>query len=76
MRGQPIFLDVDERLMDLPAKGDALEQPCAIVDFDLFRPDLAHAVPRSEGLRGGCPPFDLALMFEVLILQARHSLSA
>ncbi|SEI07756.1 Transposase domain [Methylobacterium sp. 13MFTsu3.1M2] len=46
-----------------------------IVDFELFRDDLACAVPRSDGSKGGRPPFDLVFMFKVLILQASHSLS-
>jgi transposase, IS5 family len=75
MRGQPGFFDVDERLKELSSKGDALERLKAIVDFELFRPDLARAVPRSDGAKGGRPPFDLVFMFKVLILQASHSLS-
>lgn len=75
MRGQPGFFDVDERLKDLSAKGDALERLNRIVDFELFRDDLARAVPRSAGSQGGRPPFDLVFMFKVLILQASHSLS-
>ena len=75
MRDRPGFFDVDERLKDLSAKGDALERLKAIVDFELFRPDLMRAVPRSDGSKGGRPPFDLVFMFKVLILQASHSLS-
>lgn len=36
---------------------------------------LARVVPRSDGSKGGRPPFDLMFMFKVLILQASHSLS-
>jgi transposase, IS5 family len=75
MRGQPGFFDVDARLKALSAKGDALERLSAIVDFELFRPDLIRAVPRSDGSKGSRPPFDLVFMFKVLILQASHSLS-
>ena len=75
MRGQAGFFDVDERLKELSSKGDALERLKAIVDFELFRPNLARAVPRSDGAKGGRPPFDLVFMFKVLILQASHSLS-
>jgi hypothetical protein len=53
MRGQPGFLDVDERLKDLFAKGDMLERLSAIVNFEVFRPDLMRAVPRSDGMKGG-----------------------
>ena len=66
MRGQPGFFDVDERLKDLSAKGDALERLSRIVDFELFRADLARAVPRSDGSKGvilpheSDPPFGMA----------------
>ena len=75
MRGQAGFFDVDERLKELSAKGDALGRLNAIVDFEVFRPDLTRAVPRSDGCKGGRPPFDLVFMWKVLILQASHSLS-
>jgi IS5 family transposase len=45
------------------------------VNFELFRPDLGRAVPRSDGAKGGRPPFDHVFMFKVLVLQASHSLS-
>ena len=48
MRGQAGFFDVDERLKQLSAKGDALERLNAVVDFGLFRPALERAVPRSD----------------------------
>src|SRR5216684_7106067 len=75
MRGQAGFFDVEERLRELSAKGDALERLSAVVDFELFRRDLERAVPRSDRSKGGRPPFDHVLMFKVLILQASHSLS-
>src|SRR4028118_389353 len=75
MRGQAGFFDLDDRLKELSTKGDHLERLSAIVDFELFRSDLARAVPRSDGSKGGRPAFDLVFMFKVLILQASHSLS-
>jgi transposase len=75
MRGQVGFFDVEERLKELSAKGDALERLSAVVDFDLFRADLERAVPRSDGSKGGRPAFDHVLMFKVLVLQSSHSLS-
>ena len=75
MRGQAGFFDVEERLKELSAKGDALERLNPVVDFELFRADLERAVPRSDGSKGGRPPFDHVLMFKVLILQAMHALS-
>jgi transposase, IS5 family len=75
MVGQPGFFDVEDRLKQLTAKGDALERLNAVVDFELFRTDLEGAVPRSDRAKGGRPPFDHVLMFKVLILQSRHTLS-
>src|ERR1700739_1032226 len=69
------FFDVDERLQELSAKGDALERLSELVDFELFRADLERAVPRSDGSKGGRPAFDHVLMLKVLLLQAMHTLS-
>ena len=53
MRGQAGFFDFDERLKELLAKGDHLERLNGLIDFELFRPDLEKAVPRSDcGLPG------------------------
>ena len=41
----------------------------------MFRAALQQAVPRSDGSKGGRPPFDHVLMFKVLVLQTMHSLS-
>jgi transposase, IS5 family len=49
MRGQAGFFDVDERLRELSAKGDDLERLSAVVNFELFRADLARAVQRADG---------------------------
>jgi IS5 family transposase len=75
MRGQAGFFDFDERLKELSAKGDHLERLNTVVNFELFRPDLEKAVPRSDGSKGGRPPFDHVFMFKVLVLQASHSLA-
>jgi IS5 family transposase len=72
---QPGFFDVDERLRELSAKGDALERVAGLVDFEMFRPELERAVPRADGAKGGRPAFDHVLMFKVLLLQAMHTLS-
>ncbi len=75
MRGQAGFFEIDERLREISAKGDVLERLNMIVDFEVFRPDLSKAVPRSDGSKGGRPPFDHVFMWKVLILQASYSLS-
>jgi transposase len=69
------FFDVDGRLQELSAKGDALERLADLVDFEMFRPALEQAVPRSDRSKGGRPAFDHVLMLKVLLLQSMHTLS-
>jgi transposase len=45
------------------------------VDFEVFRPDLERALAYSDGSKGGRPPFDLVLMFKILVIQALNNLS-
>jgi IS5 family transposase len=75
MSHQPGFFDIDHRLKELSAQGDDLERISVLVDFEIFRRDLVHAVPRSDGAKGGRPAFDPVLMFKILLLQAMHGLS-
>ena len=74
--GRPAgFFDIDERLAGLSKKGDDLERLAAVIDFELFRPELERAVPRADRSKGGRPPFDHVVMFKVLILQTQNNLS-
>lgn len=75
MRGQPGFWDIDERYGRLSEAGDPLEKLNAIVPWEVFRKPLAKALKRSDGAKGGRPPYDPVLMFKVLVLQALYNLS-
>lgn len=44
----------------------------SVVDFEVFRGPLVAALRRSVRGNGGRPPFDPALMFKILVLQAGH----
>jgi hypothetical protein len=72
---QPGFFDMDERYAALSAAGDPLERLSAVVDFEIFRPVLDAALARSDRSRGGRSPYDVVLMFRILVLQALYSLS-
>jgi hypothetical protein len=56
MARQPGLFDVDERLRRLSDIGDQLEAFAAVVDFEMFRPNLAAALNYSDGTKGGRPP--------------------
>ncbi|MEF2554421.1 IS5/IS1182 family transposase, partial [Aurantimonas sp. A2-1-M11] len=45
MAGQIGFWDVEDRLSQLSRHGDPLEKLSVTVDFEIFRADLAKAVP-------------------------------
>jgi transposase, IS5 family len=75
MVGQPGFFDRDERYASLSAAGDPLERLAKVVDFELFRGELAAALDRSDRSKGGRPPYDAVLMFKVLVVQTLYTLS-
>ena len=75
MAGQPGFFDGDERLKALSAAGDPLERLAKVVDFEVFRGELEAALSRSDRAKGGQPPYDLVLMFKILVLQTLYTLS-
>jgi transposase, IS5 family len=75
MRGQAGFWDMDERYVRLSAAGDPLEKLSAVVPWEVFRKPLCKALKRSDGAKGGRPPYDAVMMFKILVLQALYSLS-
>ena len=75
MARQPGLFDVDERLRRLSDIGDQLESFAAVVDFEMFRPELEAALRYGDGSKGGRPPFDPVMMFKILVIQAQNNLS-
>jgi IS5 family transposase len=75
MRGQAGFWDIDERYVRLSEAGDPLEKLDAVVPWDVFRKPLAKVLKRSDGAKGGRPPFDPVMMFKIMVLQALYDLS-
>ncbi|MEM6934521.1 MAG: IS5 family transposase [Pseudomonadota bacterium] len=75
MTGQPGFFDLDERYRALSQSGDPLERLTAVVDSEIFRPELDAALARSDRSQGGRPPMDVVMMFKVLVLQALYGLA-
>ena len=75
MAAQPGLFDVEERLQRLSDIGEQFEAFAAVVDFELFRPDLVAALGYSDGAKGGRPAYDPVLMFKILVIQAQNGLS-
>ncbi|MGB3386701.1 MAG: IS5 family transposase, partial [Pseudaminobacter sp.] len=55
--------------------GDPLEKLNTVVPWEMFRKPLAKALKRSDGAKGGRPPYDQVMMFKILVLQSLYSLS-
>ena len=62
MVGQPGFFDLDERYRALAETGDPLIKLAELIEFEVFRSPLLRALARSDGSRGGRPPYDPVLM--------------
>ena len=73
--GQPGSFDLDQRDGSLSSAGDPLERLAMVVDGERLRAELEAALERSERAKGGRPPYDPVLMFEVLVLQTLCTLS-
>jgi IS5 family transposase len=72
---EPGLFDLDERYRKLSEVGDPLVRLSQLVSFEVFRAALTKALKRSEGSKGGRPPYDAVLMFKVLALQTLYTLS-
>jgi IS5 family transposase len=75
MMVQPGFFDLSDRLGRLSEIGDQLEAFGKAVDFEDFRADLSAALNYRNGPQGGRPPFDVVLMFKILVIQTVNNLS-
>ena len=58
MPGQLGFFDLEDRYAQLSKAGDPLEKLASVVDFEPFRYRLLKALKRSDGAKGGRPPYD------------------
>ena len=72
------FFDMENGLGRLSEMGDALERINPIIDWEIFRPIIEHALQEARGKAkgpGGRPAFDCILMFKILFLQRLYHLS-
>ena len=72
---QPGSFDLGDRYRLLSENSDPLVRLAALIDFEVFRPRLAAALGRSDGSKGGHPPYDPVLMFRIRVLQTLYTLS-
>lgn len=68
------FFDLSERYRKLSELGDPLEAINAVVDWEGFRKILAKVHAKDRRSNAGRKPFDVVLMFKVLVLQSLYNL--
>jgi IS5 family transposase len=71
----PGLFDRQNRLESLSRTGDPLEKLLQAIPWEDFRPTLAKLTEKDRKSPAGRKPFDLLLMFKLLILQRLYNLS-
>lgn len=66
---------LDFHLRNLDKCADPLVRLDAMIDWELFRPTLATIRERERKSNAGRPPFDVVLMFKILIVQSLYNLA-
>lgn len=69
------LFDLEFRMRKIDNNGDPLKRLNELVDWELFRPVLNRIRNKERKSRAGRKPFDVILMFKILILQSLYNLS-
>ena len=72
---QPGFFDLDERYQQLEKLGDPLPKLAEVVDWEGFRSVLEKVYQKERKSNAGRKPYDVVLMFKVLVLQHFYNLA-
>ncbi len=68
------FFDIDFRLEQLDQCGDPLTKLNKVIPWEEFRADLEKIREKERKSNAGRKPFDVILMFKILILQSLYNL--
>ncbi len=69
------LFDLEFRMSKIDDNGDPLKRLNELVDWELFRPVLNQVRNKKRKSKVGRKPFDVVLMFKILILQSLYNLS-
>ena len=74
--GNLTLFDEEERQQRLSKIGNPLEKLSKVIDFEMFRDELEDAVLNKEKKsRAGAKPFDVVMMFKIMVIQRYYNLS-
>lgn len=66
--------DLEFRMDKIDANGDPLTKLNEYIDWELFRPELQKVHEKERKSNAGRKPFDVVLMFKILLLQSLYNL--
>ena len=69
------FFDFEQRLDQLNTHGNPLQTLEEAIDFEAFRPILKRVRQKRRKSNAGRKPYDVVLMFKMLVLQTLYGLS-
>jgi len=72
---QPGFFDFEHRLNKIDKNGDPLSKLNQVIDWEQFRPELEALRIKERKSNAGRKPYDVILMFKILILQSLYNLA-
>jgi len=72
---QMLLFGVETQLKKLTKMGDQLEAMKEKIDWELFREKIEKAIRKADYSKGGRPPWDVVLMFKIVMLQQWYNLS-
>lgn len=75
--GKTCLFENELKIEKLSKLGNPLEKLLKIVDFEMFRSQLEDALLNKEKdhSKGGARPYDVVLMFKIIVLQQLYNLS-
>jgi hypothetical protein len=78
-KGQYGFFDIENQLDKIYELDDFLPKLNALINWEMFRPILSKVREKEEGKENpnnvGRPPFDVVLMFKILVLKSTYNLA-
>jgi len=72
---QMLLFGVETQLAKLSKMGDQLIAMKEKINWELFREKIEKAIRKADYSRGGRPPWDVILMFKIVMLQQWYNLS-
>ena len=72
---QKTLFDEENRLEQLSQLGDPLEILNRVIKWEKFRSVLNQGCHKEDTGKGGRPPYDVVMMFKILVLQRLYNLS-